>query len=104
MADYEDNDEVLIETETEDFGFVKEEREVATCVIQWLLCNQKNPDTTQRHQIFYSRCLINNKIYNLIIDNDSCENTVFTALVDYLKLETEPHPHPYTIGWIKKGP
>jgi len=24
--------------------------------------------------------------------------------VDYLKLETEPDPHSYTIDWIKKGP
>ena len=32
MADYEDEDEVLIETEP-DPDFVKEEREAATCVI-----------------------------------------------------------------------
>ena len=24
--------------------------------------------------------------------------------MDYLKLEKEPHPHHYIIGWIKKGP
>ena len=41
---------------------------------------------------------------NLIIDNDSCENMVSRALVDYMKLETESHPHPYTIVWIKEGP
>ena len=34
----------------------------------------------------------------------SCENIVSTALVDYLKLEIEPHPYPYTIELIKKGP
>ena len=29
---------------------------------------------------------------------------VSRALIDHLKLETEPHPHLYAIGWIKKGP
>ena len=45
MADYEDEDEVLIETEPEGSDFVEEGKAV-TCVIQQLLCNQKNPDTT----------------------------------------------------------
>jgi len=48
MADYEDEDEVLIETELEDSDFV-EDGEVATCAVQRLLCNQKNPDTKQMH-------------------------------------------------------
>ena len=104
MADYEDEDEVLIETEPKDFDFVEEDGKVATCVVQRFLCNQKNPDTTQSHQIFYLKCSVKNKVYNLIIDDGNCENIVSTTLVDYLKLKTEPHPHPYTIGWIKKGP
>ena len=41
MTDYENEDEVLIETEPKDSDFVEEEGEVATCVIQPLLCNQK---------------------------------------------------------------
>jgi len=47
---------------------------------------------------------VKDKICNLIIDNRSCENIVSKTLMDYLKLDTKPHPHPYDIGWIKQGP
>ena len=53
---------------------------------------------------FSLRCSVKNKVCNLIINNDSCKNIVSTAFVDYLKLKTKPHPHPYIIGCIKKGP
>ena len=80
MAGYEDEDELLIEIEPKDSEFVKKEGKAATCVIQRLLCNQKNPDITQRRQIFYSSCLVKNKVCNLIIDNNSCENIASIAL------------------------
>ena len=54
--------------------------------------------------MFYSRCSIKDKICNLINENESCENIVSKTLVDYLKLDMKPHPHPYDIGWIKHGP
>jgi len=45
MTDDEDEDRVKIETELEDSGFVEKHGVPATCVVQWLLCNQKAPDT-----------------------------------------------------------
>jgi len=103
IADYEE-EEVQIETEPEDSDFVKENGDPVACVVQKILCSQKIPDTTQRHQILYSKCSVKDKRCNLIIDNRSCENIVSRALVDHLKLKTKPHHHPYDIGWIKKGP
>ena len=74
MADYEEKDDVLIEIEPEDSDFIEEHENLVACIVQKMLCNQKIPDTTQQNQIFYSRCSIKDKVYNLIIDNDSCEN------------------------------
>ena len=34
------------------------------------------------------------QLCNLIIDNESCENIISNALMDYLKLETESYPQP----------
>jgi len=47
MADYEEEDDVLIETVLEDPDFVGEHRDLVFCVIQKVICNQKVPDTTQ---------------------------------------------------------
>ena len=99
MTNYVDDKEEEFEIEeSNDSDFADEHGKSATCIVQRLLCNQKALDITQRLQIFYSRCSIKSIVCNLIIDNRSCENIVSTALMDYLKIETESHPHSYTIG------
>ena len=104
MTDYKDDEEQEIEIEElNNSNFVGEHEECTTCFVQRLLCNQKALDNTQQHQIFYVRCSVKSKVCDLIIDNESYENIVSRALVDYLKLETKPHPHLYTIGLIKNG-
>ena len=104
MANYEGEDEVQFETQPEDSDFAEEHGDLVAYVVQKLLHNQKIPNTTQRHQIFYSWYSVKDKICNLIIDNERCENIVSKTLVDHLKLETTPHHHLYNIEQIKKGP
>ena len=61
----------------------------------------KHEETTQRHQLFWTRCTINNKLFELIIDSDSYKNIISRAAVRVLKLPVEKHLNPYTIRWIK---
>ncbi|XP_035547276.1 uncharacterized protein LOC108991242 [Juglans regia] len=80
-----------------------DEGDLVNCIIQRLLLTPKHEDHSQRHVIFKTRCTINQKVCNLIIDSGSCENIVSRALVATLKLPTEQHSKPYKISWIKKG-
>ena len=60
----------------------------------------KEEETTQRENIFHSRCLIQGKVCSLIIDGGSCTNVASTRLVSKLQLETKPHPKPYKLQWL----
>jgi hypothetical protein len=57
----------------------------------------------QRHNLFHSRCPIGGKVCHLVIDSGSCKNVVAEEVVKKMALETEQHPTPYRLEWLKKG-
>ncbi|XP_048502869.1 uncharacterized protein LOC125498660 [Beta vulgaris subsp. vulgaris] len=57
-------------------------------------------DHTQRDNIFFTRCLVKQRVCDLIIDNGSCANVVSTTLIDKLQCPTSNHPRPYKLNWL----
>ncbi|XP_059429202.1 uncharacterized protein LOC132163019 [Corylus avellana] len=72
-------------------------------VIQRLLLTPRQEDQSQRHKIFRTRCTVNQRVCDVIIDSGSGENVVSKEMVSKLGLKTEKHPTSYKIGWIKRG-
>jgi len=70
-------------------------------VLQRILLSSK--EEGQRRNLFRTRCSINDKVCNLIVDIGSSENLVSQKLVEYLKLPTTLHQKPYSLGWVSKG-
>ena len=56
-----------------------------------------------RSNIFQSTCTIKNKVCRFVIDGGSCENIVSDEAVHKLQIQTEKHPKPYKLVWLKKG-
>lgn len=56
----------------------------------------------QRENIFQTRCTINGKLCELIIDGENCTNVAPVTLIEKLKLPTSKHPKPYKLQWLSK--
>ena len=94
----EDNDsDDFFEISTPDEG------DQLSCVIQRILFTPTAGQIPQRNSLFRTRCTINDKVCQVIIDSGSSENLVSKKLVSALNLKTDPHPNPYKVSWIKKG-
>ena len=61
---------------------------------------KEEDNEVQRDNIFHTRCHVNNKVCNVIIDSGSCTNAASTLLVEKLILPTLKHPRPYKFQWL----
>ena len=63
------------------------------------LSTQMSVDDMEQHRekIFYTRCIMNNKVYSMIIDGGSCTKVASTTLVEKLGLPLLTHPRPYRL-------
>ncbi|XP_020258806.1 uncharacterized protein LOC109835232 [Asparagus officinalis] len=103
MVDHEDEDTDRDNVEDYDDGLDADDGEQLSCVVRRLLLAPKAEEPPQRHNIFRTRCTVQQKICDVIIDSGSSENIVSRHMVEKLGLKTEKHPAPYKIGWIRKG-
>ncbi|XP_020270704.1 uncharacterized protein LOC109845858 [Asparagus officinalis] len=104
MVDHEDEDTDRDDVEDYDDGLdADDDGEQLLCVVRRLLLAPKVEEPLQRHNIFRTRCTVQQKICDVIIDSGSSENIVSRHMVEKLGLKTEKHPAPYKIGWIRKG-
>ena len=97
----EKEDEVYCEPDGDEKEDSDDDVKGRSYVVRKLMLMHKQEDNTQRHQLFRTRCTINNKLFQLIIDSGGHENIIGREVVTELKLPVEKHPHPYMIRWIK---
>ncbi|XP_028551234.1 uncharacterized protein LOC110091993 [Dendrobium catenatum] len=80
-----------------------DEGEPVLGVMEKVLLSPRKPVETQRHYLFRSKCTINDKVCDLVIDSGCTENIISKAAVQALQLKTTKHPNAFKIGWVKKG-
>lgn len=60
-------------------------------------------DLLKGYNIFHSTCIIKNKVYNLIIDSNSCENMMSIKVVKKPQLKINNHSKPYKLTWLNRN-
>ena len=73
-------------------------------VVQRVLSTQvAQPENNQRHTLFHTKGVVQERSIRIIIDSGSCNNLASTVLVEKLSLPTRKHPNPYNIQWLNDG-
>ncbi|XP_022873011.1 uncharacterized protein LOC111391963 [Olea europaea var. sylvestris] len=92
-----------VEEATEEEEFVVGDVGQALVVRRSFLTPLENNTDWLRNNIFQSTCTVGRKVCKFVIDSGSCENVVVEEVVKKLGLQTEKHPKPYKLAWLKKG-
>lgn len=79
-----------------------DEGDEVVCFPQSIMLSPKQGEQEQNHQIFRTKCKVNDKVCNMIMDSGNSKNKVSKQLVKALNLSVEKHPALYRIRWIKK--
>ncbi|XP_057532799.1 uncharacterized protein LOC130810675 [Amaranthus tricolor] len=87
------------EEEYEEYG--AEENDAPLCgVVRRLLHSEPLKDMQQRENLFHTRCKVQDKVFDVIVDEGSCTDVASTELVSKLKLPTRNHAKPYKLNWL----
>ncbi|XP_057550670.1 uncharacterized protein LOC130828725 [Amaranthus tricolor] len=87
------------EEEYEEYG--AEENDAPLCgVVRRLLHSEPLKDMQQRENLFHTRCKVQDKVFDVIVDGGSCTDVASTELVSKLKLPTRNHAKPYKLNWL----
>ena len=60
----------------------------------------KEDEAVQRENIFHTRCYVQDKVCNMIIDGGIYTNVASTIMVEKLGLPTLKHPRSYKLQWL----
>jgi hypothetical protein len=73
-------------------------------VVQRVLSTQVSPaEKNQRHTLFHTNGVVQERSIRIIIDSGSCNNLASNMLVEKLSLPTRKHSNPYHIQWLNDG-
>ena len=91
VGNHHDNEE---EEEEEQYGAESAYKYVSLIVQRVLSVQMEQAEQSQRHNLFQTKFVINNRSCQVIIDGGSMD------MVEKLGLTTKQHPRPYYIQWL----
>lgn len=89
-----------IESEEELERVLPEEEHYNLIVRRVFHTTPRTKKSDQRENIFQTKCRVQGKVCDLIIDGGSESNCIRKQLVNELGLKTKPHPYPYKMKWL----